>query len=1209
MQRRDIEREREDLKWERRHLDRDRHSERDRSDRKKKKRSRDDEGPRKRRKRHRTESAPVPSLAAYAPPPIHRDQQQGASFQQALQRFAQPPPSLPQKSGGHEPQKFGGHEQANYLTCAVCGTGCSGENSFKEHIASKKHRHRSRGRGFAGISPNAAGAIPAIRDPELRRAAALFGHDPDRSVAPSVQLGRAQGRKGGGAQPSGPWVPPTTFVRVSPDAQLRAKAAVDSMWFDVGSDHGGDSRRERQRTQSVAKVPDRAASDPLGDVRRSLPVFEHRTSLLEALASLTADAPCLVVEGETGSGKSTQVPQYILEEAHQHGKAVDVLVTQPRRIAAIGVADRIAAERGEQCGDSVGYAIKGEARLGPRTALTLCTTGVALRRLQGDGLEGVTHVVVDEVHERSLESDFLLLALAQLLKTRRDDLKIVLMSATMPGLAVQKYFGQGCPTVRFPGRAFPVHALYLEEALAVTRHVVRNGADWHRTSQKSERIQKRLADVERNGGLKNLQLLPRDPAECRRRGLPDACASMEENILNVDLVCDLVEWFSLTCGGDVDAAIADAARRPPQQRTATPLATLVFCAGVQDIDDVLAALRRSGRFDPNWLRPLHGALPPDDQRRVFEVPPPGVSKVVVATSECPRLCASLLRTALTALLLTRINSDVAETSITIPDVGFVVDACRVKEQRYDPQRHMASLDDVYVSRSSAKQRRGRAGRVRDGLCVHLVPRVAVERAGEAGQLETHSQPEVRRVALDQLVLRLKALPAGMVPGKTATEACASLPEPPDPESVQIAATSLMAIGALERKREEADEVLTDLGSVLAKLPVDARLGKLCVLGCVFDGCLDAALTVAASLGNRSPFMSPMERRDQADASKRAFCAFSDGPSDCGHSDLLCIRNAYDAYENAGRQKYDFARERFLGIKTLQQIALLKRQLLEALAQAGLVRNAPRTLRARDVEAMGRNYGDTDGVQACLASYGLGGGKGGPSDAVVASLVSAALFPQLAYVRAPISKKSKKACDAQNLKLEIRDPRGLDLEPQSASVHPASVRGRLDGSHWPSPYCCFHEKIRTTKVYVRDATPCPPLAPFLLTGNDLRGDTTLTLDGWLTCVVEGGGVVRDFREATLRRVSDLLSGKDLGTNGAALLAGLEALSQLEAAPLPERYKQQPPKPKPKQQPKKGGRKAMNSKWRTKGRQHRNHYSSNAYGGGSSPYAAQYGGAQW
>ena len=158
-----------------------------------------------------------------------------------------------------------------------------------------------------------------------------------------------------------------------------------------------------------------------------------------------------------------------------------------------------------------------------------------------------------------------------------------------------------------------------------------------------------------------------------------------------------------------------------------------------------------------------------------------------------------------------------------------------------------------------------------------MPRVAVERAGEEGCLETHSQPEVRRVALDQLVLRLKALPEGVVPGKTAAEACAALPEPPDPESVQIAATSLMSIGALEKLPDKEDEVLTDLGAVLARLPVDARLGKLCVLGCVFDGCLDAALTVAAALGNRSPFLSPLERREQADASKRAFCAYDGGP--------------------------------------------------------------------------------------------------------------------------------------------------------------------------------------------------------------------------------------------------------------------------------------------------------------------------------------------
>ena len=148
----------------------------------------------------------------------------------------------------------------------------------------------------------------------------------------------------------------------------------------------------------------------------------------------------------------------------------NVIVTQPRRIAAIGVAERIAAERGESCGDVVGYAIRGEGRTSANTRLTFHTTGVALRRLQEDQLAGVTHIFVDEVHERTLESDFLLLALKHLCRKRAatDPLRVVLMSATMPGAAVRAYFGRDCPAVSFPGRAFPVAPLRVRRSRNVS---------------------------------------------------------------------------------------------------------------------------------------------------------------------------------------------------------------------------------------------------------------------------------------------------------------------------------------------------------------------------------------------------------------------------------------------------------------------------------------------------------------------------------------------------------------------------------------------------------------------------------------------------------------------------------------------------------------------------------------------------------------------
>jgi HrpA-like RNA helicase len=304
---------------------------------------------------------------------------------------------------------------------------------------------------------------------------------------------------------------------------------------------------------------------------------------------------------------------------------------------------------------------------------------------------------------------------------------------------------------------------------------------------------------------------------------------------------------------------------------------LVFLPGTREIQDVQEAVLATelGR-DPEqraWVLPLHGSLPPEEQKRVFDHPPRGVVKVVLATN-------------------------VAETSITIDDVGFVIDSGHLKEERYDPERRMGSLENVLVSKAAAKQRRGRAGRVCEGLCVHLFP--------SDEPLAAYQEPEVRRVDLQHLVMRTKAL---RLPGR-AVEICAELPEPPSLETVKGAVAELAAIGALTLERGENHEALTPLGELLVKLPVDCRLGKLIVLGLCF-GAADETLTIAAALASRSPFMSPMDRREEADRRKKALAGDS-------QSDHLAVLRAYQRFDSLkGNDRFDFARENFLGIKTLQ----------------------------------------------------------------------------------------------------------------------------------------------------------------------------------------------------------------------------------------------------------------------------------------------------
>ena len=254
---------------------------------------------------------------------------------------------------------------------------------------------------------------------------------------------------------------------------------------DGGADGemSASQRRESERLLAAHEaLRASAAHSRLREARTALPAYEARSAVLEAVASRQA----LVLCGETGCGKSTQVPQYLLEAAIESGvgAACTVLIAQPRRVAAVALAERVAAERGEAVGETVGYSIRHEAVAhGTTTRLLFCTTGVILRRLQEDAtLAGVSHVIVDEAHERSADGDFLLMVLRRMLP-RRPDLKVILMSATLDAALFEGFFA-GASQLHIPGRTFAVTPFFLEDALELTKHAVAGSAPWARRAER-----------------------------------------------------------------------------------------------------------------------------------------------------------------------------------------------------------------------------------------------------------------------------------------------------------------------------------------------------------------------------------------------------------------------------------------------------------------------------------------------------------------------------------------------------------------------------------------------------------------------------------------------------------------------------------------------------------------------------------------------------
>lgn len=651
--------------------------------------------------------------------------------------------------------------------------------------------------------------------------------------------------------------------------------------------------------------------------REGLPVFNYKTQILDAFD----EQPFLIVCADTGAGKSTQVPSYILEHKLSKGQDYSVMVTQPRRISAISIARRVSAELGEDkdaLGTSrslVGYAIRMESKTSQETRLTFVTTGVLVRMLQDtqdSNLSRLNCLILDEVHERTMDLDLLFIALRQL-HQRRPDLKIVLMSATVDSTKFSTYFNNA-PVLEIPGRTFPVEVFFLEDAIEATKFTQsqENYTKGQETPPDSD-----PSDHEEDTQSKDEQDLNQYSHSTRR-----ALATYDQTRINYDLIVRLA------------TVIATEPRY-----TAYSSAILIFMPGLGEIRRLYNLLVSTRVFSSKWMiYMLHSTFSTQELEEAFVVPPRGYRKIVIATN-------------------------IAETGVTIPDITAVIDTCKEKIMRFDERRQLSRLTEGFIARASARQRRGRAARVREGLCFHLVTKHRYE-----NKMVDQPTPEMLRLSLQDPILRLKTWNLGGL--ESAEEVLSAALDPPSAKNIRRAILRLQEFDALDTA-----ERLTSLGSILAKLPLDVLLGKLAVFGVLFQ-CLDAIITIVASFGIKSIFLE----NATGNSSKTIFAH--------GDSDFLTTYNAYIGWRKArdAGTGSSFCQKYHLSSFQLQQLEDQKAQLFYNLVDARLVAlNADETVtlqKARNNRST--NYQIPDRYNRLS------------TDEVVGAVIAMALHPKLLH---------------------------------------------------------------------------------------------------------------------------------------------------------------------------------------------------------------------